>query len=151
MSRIPTDLTHDLTCLLKASNLSPSQVTGRPPVDNRSAERADKSGSEPPAGADAAPRRLSCCVRRFRASPARGAGCEAGPEVRAMPACTPPKALTASLQDSCTALASAKDCSDTGNRQGPAAGIWAILGTGESQWGRRAPKRYRQHRGGYRC
>lgn len=72
MSRIPTDLTRDLTCLVKASNLSCSQVIRRRRPITAALHAQIKTWLWAICKNGCLPSRLSCCVRRVRPSP----GCE---------------------------------------------------------------------------
>lgn len=124
MSGIPADLMRDLTCLVKASNLSCSQVIWRRRPITAALCAQIKVWLQAIRKNGCLPSRLSCCVRHVRPLP----GCEtiarsrmwsrpwgqtdAGRHLTTDHGHFPP------TPDSCIVLSRAKDCSDTGSRRG---------------------------------
>lgn len=101
MSRIPTDLMHNFTCRVEASNLSCSQVIWRQQLTTTALHAQIKTWLWAICrnGWTVLPAVCSTTDPPPAVKPGPGAGCEAGPEVREMPAgttmgCSPSSILT---------------------------------------------------------
>lgn len=90
MSGIPTNLMHNLTCLVEASNLSCSQVIWRQQLITAALHAQIKTWlwAIGRSGWAALPAARGTAAPRPALKPVPGAGCGAGPEVRQTPAGT---------------------------------------------------------------
>lgn len=120
MSGIPTNLMHNLTCLVEASNLSCSQVIWRQQLITTALHAQIKTWlwAICRSGWAALPAVRSRAAPRPAVKPVPGAGCEAGPQVRLTPADTHHGLQPFPHTHSCIVLARTKGWSDTGNQQG---------------------------------